>query len=156
MTMPFDALRDRLLERYQGWCAPSESFIASTEAWLRTAIHDVPRLPTWHRGPVLILGDAAHAMSPAGGQGASLALEDARIFAQLVATLPVEDAMPRFESLRRARAEKVVAQGYANDRRSLQEHGAVGMWMRDRIFMPMFSSFIERGLHQLYTADANE
>jgi len=155
MTMPFDALRDRLLERYRGWCAPSEEFISSTESWLRTAIHDVPRLPTWHRGPVVILGDAAHAMSPAGGQGASLALEDARVFAKLVAALPMEEAATRFEGLRRVRAEKIVAQGYANDRRSLREHGALGMWMRDRVFMPMFSSFIERALHQLYTADTS-
>ena len=155
MTMSFDALRDRLLERYRGWCAPSEDFISSTESWLRTAIHDVPRLPTWHRGRVMILGDAAHAMSPAGGQGASLALEDARAFSKLVTELPTEEAMSRFESLRRGRAEKIVAQGYANDRRSLREHGAVGMWMRDRVFMPMFSSFIERALHRLYTADAN-
>jgi 2-polyprenyl-6-methoxyphenol hydroxylase-like FAD-dependent oxidoreductase len=154
LTMPDDDLRDRMLARYRGWCSPVEDFIASTVSWSRTPIHDVPTLPTWHRGRVLLLGDAAHAMSPAGGQGASLALEDAVVFARLVAdaSVPVEDAMARFEALRRPRAEKLVAQGFENDRRSLQEHGPVSRWMRDRVLMPMFAGFIERGLRQVYTA----
>jgi 2-polyprenyl-6-methoxyphenol hydroxylase-like FAD-dependent oxidoreductase len=154
MTMPFSALRDRMLERYRGWSAPVQDFIGSTEAWLRTPIHDVPRLPTWRRGRVLLLGDAAHAMSPAGGQGASLALEDAMLFGRLAAdpASPIEDAMARFESVRRRRAERMVAQGYDNDRRSLKELGPVGMWMRDRVMMPVFASFIERALHEIYTA----
>jgi 2-polyprenyl-6-methoxyphenol hydroxylase-like FAD-dependent oxidoreductase len=152
MTMTFDALRDRMLERYRGWSAPVVDFIASTEAWLRTPIHDVPRLPRWSRGRTLLLGDAAHAMSPAGGQGASLALEDAMLFGRLVAdsATSIEDAMARFESLRRVRAEKLVAQGYENDQRSLKELGPVGMWMRDRVMMPVFASFIERGLNEVY------
>jgi 2-polyprenyl-6-methoxyphenol hydroxylase-like FAD-dependent oxidoreductase len=154
LAMPVHALRDRMLERYRGWSAPVEEFIGKTEGWLRTPIHDVPRLPTWWRGRVLLLGDAAHAMSPAGGQGASLALEDAMLFGQLAAdrATPIEDAMATFESLRRRRAEKMVAQGYENDRRSLKELGPVGMWMRDRVMMPMFASFIERALNEVYTA----
>jgi 2-polyprenyl-6-methoxyphenol hydroxylase-like FAD-dependent oxidoreductase len=154
MTMPPPALRELLLERYRGWTAPAQQFIAETEAWLRTPIYDVPTLPTWRRGRVLLLGDAAHAMSPAGGQGASLALEDAMLFGQLVAdrTASIEDAMARFESLRRRRAEKMVAQGYDNDRRSLKELGPVSQWMRDRVMMPIFTSFIGRALSEVYTA----
>jgi 2-polyprenyl-6-methoxyphenol hydroxylase-like FAD-dependent oxidoreductase len=154
MTMSIDALRDRMLERYRGWSAPVHEFITKTESWLRTPIHDVPNLPTWSRGRVLLLGDAAHAMSPAGGQGASLALEDAMLFGQLAAdrATGIEDAMARFESLRRRRAEKMVAQGYDNDRRSLNELGPVGMWMRDRVMMPMFASFIGRALSEVYSA----
>src|SRR5262249_22422796 len=82
MTMPADAMRDCMLERYRGWCAPVEELISATEMWLRTPIHDVPTLPTWKSGRVLLLGDAAHAMSPAAGQGASFALEDTLLFAR--------------------------------------------------------------------------
>jgi 2-polyprenyl-6-methoxyphenol hydroxylase-like FAD-dependent oxidoreductase len=116
--------------------------------------HDVPGLPTWHKGPTVLLGDAAHAMSPAGGQGASLALEDAMVLGRLAgaASMPIDDMMARFESLRRPRAEAMVAQAYQNDRRSLKELGPVGMWTRDRVMMPLFASFIERALNKVYTA----
>jgi 2-polyprenyl-6-methoxyphenol hydroxylase-like FAD-dependent oxidoreductase len=155
LTMPDDELKARMLERYRGWWAHATELIEATQTWLRTPIFDVPTLPTWHRGRVLLLGDAAHAMSPAGGQGASLALEDAMLLGRLAADAarPVEETFARFEALRRPRAEKMVAQGHANDRRSLQELGPFGEWMRDRVMMPIFSSFIERALHSVYTAE---
>jgi 2-polyprenyl-6-methoxyphenol hydroxylase-like FAD-dependent oxidoreductase len=37
----------------------------------------VDRLTTWHRPGLLCIGDAAHAMSPAGGVGINLAVQDA-------------------------------------------------------------------------------
>lgn len=37
----------------------------------------VDRLETWHRPGLLCIGDAAHAMSPAGGVGINLAIQDA-------------------------------------------------------------------------------
>jgi 2-polyprenyl-6-methoxyphenol hydroxylase-like FAD-dependent oxidoreductase len=43
------------------------------------------RLPTWHRPGLLCIGDAAHAMSPAGGVGINLAIQDAVAAATLLA-----------------------------------------------------------------------
>ncbi|EPS31051.1 hypothetical protein POX_b01963 [Penicillium oxalicum] len=40
-------------------------------------LRDLDPLKTWHRGRVLLIGDAAHAMLPTQGQGASQAIEDA-------------------------------------------------------------------------------
>ena len=37
----------------------------------------VDRLRTWHRPGLLCIGDAAHAMSPVGGVGINLAIQDA-------------------------------------------------------------------------------
>lgn len=37
----------------------------------------VDRMPTWHRAGLLFIGDAAHAMSPIGGVGINLAVQDA-------------------------------------------------------------------------------
>ena len=38
---------------------------------------ELDRLTTWHRPGLLAIGDAAHAMSPAGGIGINLAIQDA-------------------------------------------------------------------------------
>jgi 2-polyprenyl-6-methoxyphenol hydroxylase-like FAD-dependent oxidoreductase len=44
----------------------------------------VDRLATWHRPGLLCLGDAAHAMSPIGGVGVNLAVQDAVAAANLL------------------------------------------------------------------------
>ena len=45
----------------------------------------VDRLKTWHRPGLLCIGDAAHAMSPVGGVGINLAIQDAVATANLLA-----------------------------------------------------------------------
>jgi salicylate hydroxylase len=40
-------------------------------------LRDLDPLPTWYRGRAILIGDAAHAMLPTQGQGASQAVEDA-------------------------------------------------------------------------------
>jgi 2-polyprenyl-6-methoxyphenol hydroxylase-like FAD-dependent oxidoreductase len=45
----------------------------------------INRLRKWHRAGLLCIGDAAHAMSPAGGVGINLAIQDAVATANLLA-----------------------------------------------------------------------
>jgi 2-polyprenyl-6-methoxyphenol hydroxylase-like FAD-dependent oxidoreductase len=45
----------------------------------------VDRLGTWHRPGLLCIGDAAHAMSPIGGVGINLAIQDAVAAANILA-----------------------------------------------------------------------
>jgi len=45
----------------------------------------INRLRRWHRPGLLCIGDAAHAMSPAGGVGINLAIQDAVATANLLA-----------------------------------------------------------------------
>src|SRR5262249_5554402 len=51
-------------------------------------IYDIPSLPRWHRDSICLIGDAAHAIGPHVGQGASLALEDAFVLAKCLRDLP--------------------------------------------------------------------
>lgn len=69
--------------------------------------HDLPFVPTWHRGPLIVIGDAAHAPSPSSGQGASMAIEDAVVLANCLHDLP--DRHGAFERIRRRRVERIVA-----------------------------------------------
>ncbi|WP_226007979.1 FAD-dependent oxidoreductase [Natrinema salinisoli] len=72
-------------------------------------VYDLPSLPTWNRGTVCLIGDAAHATSPHVGQGASLAMEDAIVLAKCLRDVEgVPDAFETFESLRRDRVEGIV------------------------------------------------
>src|SRR6266852_2395290 len=73
------------------------------------AMEDVPTVPTWRNGRVVLIGDAAHATSPSSGQGASLAIESAVQLARCLRDLPHEQAFATYEQMRRARAEKIIA-----------------------------------------------
>ncbi|HJP98100.1 MAG TPA: FAD-dependent oxidoreductase [Rhodanobacteraceae bacterium] len=52
---------------------------AAIEAWdkVSTLSVQVDRLERWHKPGLLLIGDAAHAMSPIGGVGINLAIQDA-------------------------------------------------------------------------------
>jgi 2-polyprenyl-6-methoxyphenol hydroxylase-like FAD-dependent oxidoreductase len=68
---------------------------------------------TYRRGPFLLMGDAAHVHSPAGGQGMNTGLVDATVLGQaLVAVLrdgALEKILDDYASLRRPAAEQVLA-----------------------------------------------
>ncbi|WP_414937363.1 FAD-dependent oxidoreductase [Amycolatopsis sp. cmx-11-51] len=76
--------------------------------------YDVPSTPVWWNSSMVLVGDAAHAASPAAGQGASMALEDSVVLAQCLRDLPdAPTAFAAYERLRRARVEKLVASSAA-------------------------------------------
>ncbi|MGW1780283.1 FAD-dependent oxidoreductase [Streptomyces sp. NPDC002143] len=79
---------------------------ATTEPVLVTNATEIPNGTPWRRGRTLLVGDAAHAASPATGQGASMALEDAVILAKCLRDAPdLDSALARYEELRRPRVE---------------------------------------------------
>ncbi|KAF3014378.1 hypothetical protein E8E14_001231 [Neopestalotiopsis sp. 37M] len=51
-------------------------------------LRDIDPLPRWVRGRALLIGDAAHAMLPTQGQGASQSIEDAEALQAFLADLP--------------------------------------------------------------------
>lgn len=67
---------------------------------------EMPLGTPWHVGRVLLIGDAAHAASPATGQGASMALEDAVVLAKALRDTPDPGtAFAVYEQHRRPRVE---------------------------------------------------
>ncbi len=79
-------------------------------------------LPTWSDGRVVLLGDAAHPMTPYMAQGAATSIEDAAILARCLEAVEgddIEGAFRRYEAHRKPRTSVVQAISSANT------------WMRD-------------------------
>jgi 2-polyprenyl-6-methoxyphenol hydroxylase-like FAD-dependent oxidoreductase len=65
--------------------------------------------PPWYRGRVLVIGDAAHTPAPQLASGATIAIEDSIVLAELIqADLPLSDVLERFMTRRYDRCRIVV------------------------------------------------
>ncbi|KAJ7610004.1 FAD/NAD(P)-binding domain-containing protein [Mycena polygramma] len=77
-------------------------------------IRALPCLPTWVKGCVALVGDAAHATFPTMGQGAGMALEDAVTIACLLPLGTTKEDIPRrleaYQALRKPRGEFVLTE----------------------------------------------
>jgi FAD-dependent urate hydroxylase len=74
-------------------------------------MEDLPNVPRWSAGRLVLVGDSAHAPSASSGQGASMAVESAVQLARCLRDLPYERAFAAYERLRRSRVERVIAAG---------------------------------------------
>jgi 2-polyprenyl-6-methoxyphenol hydroxylase-like FAD-dependent oxidoreductase len=95
-----------LQSKYGTWPAPIPDLLAATAPGdvLRNDLYDRTAARHWARGPVVLVGDAAHPMRPHLGQGGCQGLEDAAILAHLVDRGPdPSSAFARFVAARRPR-----------------------------------------------------
>jgi 2-polyprenyl-6-methoxyphenol hydroxylase-like FAD-dependent oxidoreductase len=67
----------------------------------------VDRLTRWHRPGLLLIGDAAHAMSPIGGVGINLAVQDAAAAARILGA-PLRDGVLPARRLIRVRRRRLL------------------------------------------------
>ncbi len=63
--------------------------------------------PTWGSGPVVLIGDAAHAMAPVLALGGAMAIEDAVVLADELAHRPLDQALDAFRTRRDPRVRFV-------------------------------------------------
>jgi 2-polyprenyl-6-methoxyphenol hydroxylase-like FAD-dependent oxidoreductase len=93
------------------WHSPIPELLEATEgdACFATPVYFRPP-PTWiYRGRVVLIGDAAHPMTPDLGQGACQAIEDAVVLADcLTPNRSIEDSLADFTSRRLRRIRGIV------------------------------------------------
>jgi 2-polyprenyl-6-methoxyphenol hydroxylase-like FAD-dependent oxidoreductase len=86
----FEGIRARGIEAFRSRLAAAAPFaadrVAEIDTWERVNLLTVrvDRLEGWYRDGLLCIGDAAHAMSPVGGVGINLAIQDAVAAANLL------------------------------------------------------------------------
>jgi 2-polyprenyl-6-methoxyphenol hydroxylase-like FAD-dependent oxidoreductase len=82
-----DGHKETVLRKLQGWPEAARRIVETTPAEdvVRLEVYVRPKTPHWTTGRVALLGDAAHAMEPSGGQGSAQAIEDAVVLARCLA-----------------------------------------------------------------------
>jgi 2-polyprenyl-6-methoxyphenol hydroxylase-like FAD-dependent oxidoreductase len=146
-----DQWRRRLGVLFAGDAGPATRLIEAGRLELAADnTHDLQKVPTWHRGPMVIVGDAAHAPAPTSGQGASMAAEDGVVLAQCLRDLPTTpEALAAYEHRRRARVERIVAQGARTS--SAKTPGRIGRVVRDLALPLVFKLLVtDRSMAWIY------
>jgi 2-polyprenyl-6-methoxyphenol hydroxylase-like FAD-dependent oxidoreductase len=99
---------------FRDWWEPVSALIEATDesGFVRQDIYDRVPIDTWSRGRVTLLGDAAHATTPALGQGGCMAIEDALVLGKGLKNNGgnVDAALRAYEAQRRTRANGIVRQ----------------------------------------------
>ena len=103
--------RDLLVPLLRRDATPAADIVASTgDDLMVTNARDLPEVRRWRTGRAVLIGDAAHAASPATGQGASMAVEDAVVLAKALRDLgTLDEALRAYEAVRRPRTQANIA-----------------------------------------------
>lgn len=100
--------RARAIMGDSDFMADSIELVRSSEDVAYTLLDTVMVPYPWYRGRVMIMGDAAHSMTPYLGSGAAMAIEDGVVFAQLLQTdESLSDVQQRFMARRYPRVKTV-------------------------------------------------
>jgi salicylate hydroxylase/6-hydroxynicotinate 3-monooxygenase len=102
---------------YEGFHQDVRNVLEACPDCHKWAILEREPLPRWSDGRVVLLGDAAHPMTPYMAQGAATSIEDAAILARCLEAVngdDIEGAFKRYEAHRKPRTSVVQAISSAN------------------------------------------
>ncbi|MBE1498362.1 2-polyprenyl-6-methoxyphenol hydroxylase-like FAD-dependent oxidoreductase [Amycolatopsis lexingtonensis] len=121
---------------FGAWHDPIPALIDATppEALLHHDLYHLGTpLPTYTRGRIALLGDAAHAMPPFLGQGGCQALEDAVVLAHAVSTKDLTQAIRSYDEERRPRSQKVARESVRMGKLGAQLANPVAIALRTAV-----------------------
>lgn len=149
-----DAMQ-RVLRAHQNWPQPISTLVQNSTSISIVSVSDIMGLKTWHKGRVVLVGDAAHAMNPINGQGASTSLEDAMLLAELLKQNPdqLTEVFEKFEAIRKPRVEKMVVKGRRSSQKSMIRVGRWGTWFRNIAFAMLTRLTSQRWADWVYNYD---
>jgi len=113
-----DLDRDELVRRADGLPDIVAAVIAATESnqIVRARIAHAYPVEHWRDRRVVLLGDAAHTLSPFAGMGACSAIEDAaQLVEELTSSKPLDEAIASYVERRRAKTFEIEKRGRRNE-----------------------------------------
>ncbi|ELR23057.1 FAD binding domain containing protein [Acanthamoeba castellanii str. Neff] len=169
-AIDIDELKARVLNMPGGWSPLAQRLVADTRHIVRGAVHDLPPLPRWYQGRAVLVGDAAHAVSPHSAQGACMALEDAMYLAKVLrlamATTTTATgtstrglfpaAFRAYQNGRKARVEAVAVGGrQRGEPRPVQEGeqpaGSIQQWIKEAMLVVIFNFVVPPALQTTFS-----
>ncbi|WP_127573434.1 FAD-dependent oxidoreductase [Georgenia faecalis] len=113
----------RLRELYGDWHRGVQRVLDHLADVDERRLYDVPPLPSYVAGNVVLVGDAAHAMAPNLGRGACETLLDAAALTEALSAAPdVASGLRQYDAARRPAATRVVRMARLANRLSTAEH----------------------------------
>lgn len=110
--------RNEALQDFAGWHPMLQRILERAQTHYRWALFDRPPLSRWSSGNLTLLGDACHPMLPFLAQGAAMAIEDAWVLAESLASHSTADqAFEEYERRRRPRTHRIQRRSADNQRR---------------------------------------
>jgi len=107
-------------QMYSGWCKEVQNELEIIESNVDKfeigclPIYTKPMLQKWHHDNIILIGDASHAYGP-GGQGVTMALEDA---SELSSIIIAGINSPALEEFQQKRSAKALSHGMSADKRN--------------------------------------
>jgi len=148
-----ESWRSHLIELFEDDALPAAAIIRAPGQVLGPwNTDDLPRAPVWRSRRAVLIGDAAHAVAPSSGQGASMAFEDAVTLGLcLDGRRDPADGLADYERRRRGRVERIVAVGRRNG--SGKAAGPIGAAVRDAMFPLVTKLLYRKGDPQAWILD---
>ncbi|MFY9578619.1 MAG: FAD-dependent oxidoreductase [Gaiellaceae bacterium] len=140
-----------VLERFGAWSEPVAELVRATpeEVIVRADVYDRPASKRWGTGHATLLGDAAHPMTNAVGQGANQAIEDAIVLARCLARNDDPAAgLREYERLRQPRTASFVRLSHVLARTATLRN-PIACAVRDRSLQLAFPRMLKKQRQEL-------
>jgi len=126
---PQSAASEELLEQFQGFHPEVQTVLKAARNITKWPMLERDPFKPWHRGSVVLLGDACHPTTPHMGQGAGMAIEDAIVLSRCIQEAegqPLEPAFMRYCNARFERTARIQRESHINE---WTKHGMDSDWV---------------------------